>query len=184
MKKYLFFFLFLCTCCLISDTLIAQGTALKLVFIRHAERPEAGDNLTCQGLNRSMQLPAVLYKKFGKPVNIYVPALKTGEATKRGRMFQTITPFAAKFNININSVYDEEDYKHVGKALLKETGTVVIVWEHKNIVPILTYLGVKTGTLKWVGADFDSIWIVTFPKGSAILTKDKEGLKPLPNCPF
>ncbi|CAN5507416.1 hypothetical protein BH09BAC6_BH09BAC6_35440 [soil metagenome] len=185
MKKYCFFIaLFFIACCLMPDGVKAQAKSLKLVFIRHGERPENGDNLNCQGLNRSMQLPGVLYKKFGKPGNIYVPSLKLNEATKRARMFQTITPFAAKYNLNINSEYAEEDYKHFGKALLKESGTIIIVWEHNNIVPVLSYLGVKTGSLKWADTDFDSMWIVTFPKGSAVLTKDKEGLKPSPNCPF
>jgi hypothetical protein len=161
----------------------AQTNTLKLVFIRHGERPDDGDNLNCQGLNRSMLLPAVLMKKFGKPANIYVPALNLGKKTKRTRMLQTITPFVAKYNLSINSAYDEEDYKHVSKALLQENGTVFIVWEHNNLAPLLTYLGVKNAP-DWGGKDFDSIWIVTFPKGSAVLTRDKEGLNPPAGCPF
>lgn len=43
-------------------------------------------------------------------------------------MFQTITPFAVKYNLTINSAYEEGDYKHISKALLKEKGTVIIVW--------------------------------------------------------
>src|ERR1700750_2419010 len=88
-----------------ANTACSQSNNLKLVFIRHAEKPDDGDNLNCQGLNRSMLLPAVLAKKFGKPGNIYIPAPKTGSVTKRARMLQTITPFVAKYNLNINSVY-------------------------------------------------------------------------------
>jgi len=161
----------------------AQGSKLKLVFIRHGERPDDGDNLNCQGLNRSMLLPAMLMKKFGKPDNIYVPALNLGKKTKRTRMLQTITPFVAKYNLAINSAYEEEDYKHVSKALLNESGTVFIVWEHKNIAPILNYLGVSN-SLDWPDNDYDSIWIVTFPKGKAVFTRDKENLHPAAGCPF
>ncbi len=162
----------------------AQNKDLKLVFIRHAERPDDGDNLNCQGLNRSMLLPPVLLKKIGIPSAVYVPALNLGESTKRARMLQTITPFAAKHNLSINTEYDETEYKKFSKALLKEKGTILIVWEHNTIPPLMEYLGVNGDKLKWPGDDFDSIWIVIFPKGTAVLTKDKEGLKPATGCPF
>jgi len=176
---------FLSACLLFFSTcqVTAQNKNLKLVFIRHGERPQEGDNLNCQGLNRSMLLPPVLYRKFGKPANIYVPSLKLGDVTKRTRMLQTITPFVAKYGNTINSAYEEEDYKSIGKALLKENGTILLVWEHKNIAPILEYLGVNDD-LKWPGDDFDSIWIVTFPKGKAVFKRDKEGLNPPTGCPF
>jgi hypothetical protein len=184
MKKiYLLLALSGCLTLLYSCDATAQNKNLKLVFIRHAERPEDGDNLNCQGLNRSMLLPAVLYKKFGKPQAIYVPSLNLGAATKHSRMLQTITPFAAKYNLNINTTYDAADYKKIGKALLKEQGTIFIVWEHNNIPSIVEYLGVSE-KLKWPGEDFDSIWIVTFPKESAVLTRDRENLKPAAGCPF
>jgi hypothetical protein len=167
-----------------ANTACSQSNGLKLVFIRHAEKPDDGDNLNCQGLNRSMQLPGVLAKKFGKPNNIYIPSPKTGQVTKRARMLQTITPFVAKYNLNINSEYDVEDYKKISKALLNESGTVLIVWEHNNIKPIVKSLGIKGGSLNWSDSDFDSIWIVTFDKGVAVLTKDKEGLRPSSGCNF
>jgi hypothetical protein len=162
----------------------AQQNDLKLVFIRHGERPDDGDNLTCKGFNRSLLLPAVLYKKFGKPANIYVPSVSGKDATKHARMFQTITPFAVKYNLAINSAYDEADYKHIGKALLKESGTVIIVWEHNSMVSIVDYLGVQSSHLQWPDDDYDSIWIVTYRNGTAVLTKDKEGLNPSADCAF
>ena len=161
----------------------AQQKNLKLVFIRHAEKQEEGDNLNCQGLNRSMSLPAVLYRKFGRPSNVYVPALGMGQSTKHTRMLQTISPFVSKYNLNINSAFDVKDARHVGKALLDESGTIIIVWEHKNLPDILNYIGVRNN-LDWPGNDFDSIWMVTFPNGKAVLTKDREGLNPAAGCPF
>lgn len=184
MKKInLVFLMFLMAFSLSNCSINAQNKTLKLVFIRHAERPEDGENLTCQGINRSLQLPAVLYNKFGVPQNIYVPALNMGKKTKRARMLQTITPFVAKYNVSINSAFEEEDYKGIGKALLNENGTIFIVWEHNNIAPILQYLGI-TSPLKWKDSDFDSIWIVTFHHKQAVLTKDTENLHPAAGCPF
>lgn len=183
-KSYLTFIFILLLFDFTATTACSQSNNLKLVFIRHAEKPEDGDNLNCQGLNRSMLLPGVLFKKFGKPNYLYVPSPGPGRATKRARMLQTITPLAAKYNLNINSQYDVEDTKKLSNALLNENGTIIIVWEHKNIASIVKHLGVNANSLKWPDGDFDSIWVVTFSKGSAILTRDKEGLNPLRGCPF
>ena len=180
------YWIFTLACCLVffgANRAIAQDKSLKLVFIRHGEKQDNGDNLNCQGLNRSMSLPAVLYKKFGKPGNVYIPALSMGEATKHTRMLQTISPFIIKYGINLNSAFDEKDYKNIARALLKEKGTVLIVWEHKNIPAIVNYLGVRN-YLDWSGDDFDSIWIVTFANDKATLTRDKERLNPPAGCPF
>jgi len=161
-----------------------QNENLKLVFIRHAEKPETGENLTCKGFNRSLQLPAVLYKKFGQPVDIYVPALDMGKTTESARMFQTITPFAVKYNLSINSKYDKTDYTDLGNALVREKGTVIIVWTHSNMPAIIQFLGVKSPIPKWKENDYDSIWIVTYKNKQAILTTDKEGLNPAATCAF
>jgi hypothetical protein len=161
----------------------AQSSARRLVFIRHAERPDNGENLNCVGFNRSVLLPAVLYRKFRLPTDIFIPSLKSGNVTKRSRMMETILPYAIKFNLSINSKYDEDDSKGIAAALLKETGTVIIVWDHTKIPDIVSQLGIKQ-YLKWEHDDFDSIWIIIFPKGKPVLKIDREGLNPPNGCPF
>lgn len=169
---------------LFNITLSAQSKTLKLVFIRHAEKSADGDNLTCQGFNRSMRLPALLYKRFGRPNNMYVPAVKPGSVTKHARMLQTISPFAIKYNLSINTEFDSDDHQGIAKALLKENGTVFIIWDHRGIPPILEDLGISSGIPGWPGNDFDSIWIVTFSHKVPSLVKDKEELNPAAGCPF
>ena len=142
-KSYSIFIFILLLFDFTANTACSQSNNLKLVFIRHGEKPDDGDNLNCRGLNRSMSLPAVLFKKFGKPNNIYVPSPNPGNVTKRARMLQTITPFVAKYNLNINSQYDVGDAKKLSNALLNESGTVIIVWEHNNIGSIVKHLGVN-----------------------------------------
>jgi hypothetical protein len=181
--RLVFFALYCCYACFCSSCVDGQKKNLKLVFIRHAEKPDGGDNLNCLGLNRSFLLPGVLYKKFGVPDNVYVPTLNQGNVTKHARMLQTVTPFVAKYRLSVNTKYDEDDSKGLSKALMEEKGTVLIVWEHKNLPHILHALGVKARP-DWPDNDFDSIWIVTFPKGLATLTRDAEGLKPAKGCPF
>jgi hypothetical protein len=170
--------------CMTPGQANAQSKNLRLVFIRHAEKSDNGDNLNCQGFNRSLLLASLLKKKFGEPSAVFVPALKLGDVTKHMRMLQTISPFAIKYNAAINSKFDVEDYRGISQALLGEHGTIIIVWEHQGIPAILHYLGIRAYLLNWPGDDFDSIWIVTFPNHSAILTRDKEQLNPVGGCLF
>ena len=160
---------------------------LKVVIIRHGEKPadksDGGGNLSCQGQNRALQLPAVLIKKIGKPDYTYVPALKLDKNTAHSRMFQTVTPFAVKYDLTINSKYDESEPNDVAKSVLKKSGTVLMVWEHSAIPDLATALGVDNPP-KWKGADFDSVWILTYASGKVELTVDQEGLSPSASCGF
>ena len=163
----------------------ATGNAqLKIVLIRHAEKPKQGDNLTCQGLNRSLQLPAVLHSRFGLPTTTYIPAMALGDSTKHSRMFQTIIPFAVKYNLPLTSKFAEDDSTQLAQEALNKRGTVLVIWEHKRIPSLAHALGVADKSLHWPDDDYDSIWIITFRHGVARLTRSREGLKPVTACPF
>ncbi|WP_184550042.1 histidine phosphatase family protein [Mucilaginibacter sp. FT3.2] len=175
-------FVILLLLCIVDTRANAQSKKLKLIFIRHAEKPADGDNLSCIGLNRALKLPEVLKAKFGLPDQIYVPALHLGKTTPRARMFQTASPFAIKYNLPVNSNFEEEDAKDLASELENKKGTILIVWEHNYIKQVMKALGLKVKELQWPDNDFDSIWIVTFKNDEAIFTKDKEGIKPVGNC--
>lgn len=162
----------------------AQAANLKIVFIRHAEKPVKGDNLTCEGLNRSLKLPAVVTAKFGIPAFTFVPGLGLGENTKHARMFQTIVPLAVKYNLTVNSSRAEKDSLGMAADLKSRNGVVLVAWEHGGIAPIVRALGVKENGLKWPDDDYDSIWIITFKNGEAVLTRDKEGIVASKDCNF
>ncbi|WP_221284796.1 histidine phosphatase family protein [Mucilaginibacter sp. SP1R1] len=183
-KIALFPALILLAICLATCTASAQSKNLKLVFIRHGEKPEEGDNLSCKGFNRAIKLPEILKGKFGLPDHIYVPALHLGKSTPRGRMFQTISPFAIKYNLSINSNFEEEDTKDMAEELVGKKGTILVVWEHNEIKGILKALGMKVKGLQWPDDDYDTIWVVTFKKDKPVLTIDKEGIKPTATCSF
>lgn len=153
----------------------------RVVIIRHAEKPENGDNLSCRGLNRALQLPDLLKKKIGIPDYIFVPAINTGKNTSTARMYQTIVPFAVKYNLSINSKYDVNDAKDLAKDIVQRSGTVLVVWEHDNIDNIAKALGLQNVS-KWPGSDFDSMWILDFEAGKVTLKQDKEGLNPSAEC--
>ncbi len=170
-----------------DDAKNAPDKNLKVVIIRHGEKPadhvNGGDNLSCQGQNRALQLAALLYQKIGKPDYTYVPALKTDKATTHSRMFQTVTPFAVKHNLTINSKYGGDDFTGISKSVFKKTGTVLMVWSHSEIPELAKALGVNNPP-DWAQSDFDSIWMMSYVGGKAQLVQDKQGLNPLLNCSY
>ena len=182
-QKKLFHPLTLLVCLLFAFNAHGQqkDDELKIVLIRHAEKPTEGYSLSCQGVNRANALPPVLYAKFGLPGVIFVA--QSDDTNQHSRMTQTITPFAKKYGLELNNKYKVNDIKDVTKNIRKQKGTVLVVWEHKGLVEMANQLGVKE-KLKWNSDDFDSIWIITFSKkGKARLAVDHEGLHPSAKCP-
>jgi hypothetical protein len=98
-------------------------------------------------------------------------------------MFQTITPFLIKYGLPVNGEFDGDDYASIADKVLKKKGTVLMVWEHSSISSLAEELGVKNPP-SWDGKDYDSIWIITYSTGKAILTYDKEDITPSSDCKF
>lgn len=173
-----------------AQSLLPNGVLLRVVIIRHGEKPDSGDNLSCQGLNRALLLPAVLDTVTGKPDYTYVPMINTGgKKTSSVRMFQTVTPFAVQQNLHINSTYKEDSVAQAAADVKKKRGMVLMVWEHSNIPPLAKAFGVK-GKLSWNGKDFGSIWIIDFSKTDKkgnlkdpVLTIEQENIRPPETCP-
>lgn len=167
---------------LFSAGSMAQGGDLRIVLIRHGEKPLKGDGLTCKGQNRSQELVPLLYSRFKVPSVIYVPNKGRGD-TKRSRMYLTILPFVQKYGGMMNTDYHEDELKALAKDIRHRSGVVLVVWEHGGIPEIARRLGVQEEGLRWKDGDYDSMWIVRYEHGQAVLTKDSEGLKPGKNCP-
>jgi hypothetical protein len=153
----------------------------KIVIIRHGEKPAEGDNLSCAGFNRALQLPAVLDKKVGVVNAIFVPSLKLGKTTGAARMYQTVIPYAIRRNLYVNTKFDVDDVEGLAGGIRKINGTVLVVWEHKHIHKLLKALGIDDGE-KWDENDFDSMWIVTYTNGKPSVSKDREGISPVQAC--
>ncbi|WP_316805408.1 histidine phosphatase family protein [Pedobacter nototheniae] len=182
-KKFPVFIVIVFLTLIFNASLRAQDN-LKIILIRHAEKPAQGDNLNCQGLNRSMQLPAVIVKKFGLPNYVYVPNLNATKGTKRSRAFQTVLPLSIKYNLSINSSFDVEDSKGLVNDISAKKGLVLVCWEHHELTKIMKAFGVKPTNLKWAENDFDGIWTITYQNGKAVFSADKENLKPKINCTY
>jgi hypothetical protein len=162
---------------------LSPDIKLKVVIIRHGEKPTIGDNLCPKGLDRANLLPPVLNKIVGIPDYTYIPQINTGKATRSIRMLETITPFAVEHSLVLNSDFKNDEVNKVAEDVMKKTGVVLMVWEHSNIPGIAKSMGL-TGKLKWKDEDFDSIWIIEFSKTSPlpVLRIEQENLKPKGEC--
>jgi Tol biopolymer transport system component len=98
-------------------------------------------------------------------------------------MFQTISPFAIKYNLPINSKYNADENEKIAKSVFKREGIVLMVWEHSAINSLTATLGVDD-TPQWDNSDFDSIWIINYQDGKAKLSVDKEGINPSEECSY
>lgn len=164
----------------------APAKNLRVVIIRHGEKPAGKNayNLSCKGMNRALQLQDVLYQKIGKPDYVYVPSLTCYTFTDHARMFQTVTPFAIKYDLTINSKFGEKAYKKVADDVMQKEGTVLLVWEHSAIQHIAKKLGIEENASPWPDDDFDGIWIIDFKSGTPLWTCDQEGIVPSEDCSF
>ncbi len=168
----------------LNNSCSAQTGLQRVVIIRHAEKPDKGDNLSCKGFNRALQLPAVLYNKFKVPDKIFVSSVSNGKSANQLRMLETITPFAVKYNLKIDSKYDVDDAKDLADAIMKTNGYALVVWQHDKIDNIVKALDVDTKGMKWGDDDFDSIWVINFKNGKGTLAVDKENLNPADACNY
>ena len=190
-NKALLYLLFRLSSLAPKITVPIKSSVLRVVLIRHGEKPASGDNLSCAGLNRALALPAVLNKLLPVPPNYtFVPLIGTdGKDTTSIRMLQTVTPYAVQHNLTINSDYEADNTKGVAKKLRRCRGTVLVVWEHVNIIKIAKKLGIKAPP-DWPDTDFDSIWTIRFAGGGAkgkarhpTLTRSKAHIQPAATCP-
>jgi hypothetical protein len=170
---------------------VPKGPPLRIVIIRHGEKPTEGDNLSEAGLARALALPEVLNELLPRPPHFtYVPRIGTDkEETTRVRMMQTVLPYAVQHNLTINSDYAPDEVKGLVKELRRLRGTVLLVWEHHNIVRIAKALGLVEPQA-WPDDDYDSIWTITFRKGRAkgkarqpVLRKSRQGIEPAAALP-
>lgn len=196
------FFRVLCVLALTSAggaTLSAEQT---IVFFRHGEKPSGGlGQLTCQGLNRALELPRVLLDKFGTPDYLYAPnpAVKMNDPAGSFyyvRPLATIEPVAIRAGKSVNTRYGYNDVAGLKRVLVtpsKANDTLFVAWEHAYLVKIaqsiMTSYGGGFTVPAWTTGDYDSLYVINVVYGAdgsirARFSRDYERLNGLPTtCP-
>jgi len=167
-----------------------------IVFVRHGEKPkEEFGQLSCQGLNRALALPAVIKKAFGKPDTIFAPNPSDDrEDFDYLRPLATIEPSAIAFGMPVNTRVAFYDTTRLVTALADPTrrdSLVLVAWEGRKIPEaarkLLSDKGGDPSKVKdWDGGDFDSIYVVTIDWANckADFEQKSEGLNGQPeSCP-
>jgi hypothetical protein len=164
-----------CALFLLTETAGWADPAVQtIVFIRHGEKPNGGlGQLTCQGLNRALALPAVVARMFGKPDAIFAPnpsiqKKDEGKPYYYVRPLATIEPTAITFGLPVDvsiGAFDTEGLRAALEAPLYRTKLLLVAWEHHVIEDIVrTLLASHGGELsaipRWEDDDFDSIYLV------------------------
>ncbi len=145
-----------------------------IVFFRHGEKPALGlGQLTCQGENRALALPKVLFAAYGTPNYIFAPD-PSGQTSDSGVLYDyvrplaTVEPTAIQAGLPVNTSYDYNDIKSLQEALLNniyENSLIFVAWEHAQIVNIvqniMSALGGDSSVVpSWKKSDFDSIYVL------------------------
>jgi len=186
-----------------QSTAAAASATQTVIFVRHGEKPEAGlGQLSCRGLNRSLKLPAVIAKQFGKPAAIFAPNPSEekddkGETYAYVRPLATVEPTAISLGLPVDTRFGFEDIDKLEEALdapAYRNATVLVGWEHKQIVKLVRDIvkengGDKHSVPKWSGDDFDSIYVLRMTrdgeKTDVQFERRNQGLNNLPEtCPL
>jgi hypothetical protein len=160
-------------------------TALTLLIIRHAEKPDESqpalgpglmengtedtESLVIRGWQRAGAWDSLFGaglggKDYPPPAKIYAATPGASSDPDHGpsrRPAETIAPLAARLGVIPDESIAKGDEKHLVNKLLEHDGVVLVCWEHKAIVEdILPRLPVSnSGDLpkKWFGDRFDVV---------------------------
>ncbi len=187
----------LCLFAVVASSARAEET---IVFFRHGEKPSAGlGQLTCQGLNRALALPTVLFARYGTPSYLYAPDpnVKVTDATGSYyyvRPLATLEPSAIRAAKSVNTSVGYNNIAGLEPLLInsaKDNKTIFVAWEHIHLQKVVQDLMNKYGggvtVPAWASTDYDSIYVVRVNYTGGVTTlfhHDYEGLNGQPtSCP-
>jgi len=178
------------------------GAQQTIVFFRQGEKPSGGyGQITCQGFNRSLELPRVLIGKFGTPDLLYAPNPAVQISDPAGsfyyvRPLATIEPLAIKIGMGVKTRYGYNDIVSLKTALVHSTKantTIFVAWEHAYLVKVVQSImnsyGGGVTVPAWTYGDYDALYIVRVDyvgtNISARFQRDRQGLNGQPTaCPY
>jgi hypothetical protein len=188
--------------CIFSIVALLASVAISsaqqtIVFFRHGEKPSSGNGqLTCQGLNRALALPDVLFAKFGRPHWAYAPNPSQKISDPGGSFFYvrplaTIEPSVIRAGISVNTNYGYTNIAGLQSRLIrssKANSTIYVAWEHAYLVKVVQSImnayggGVRVPA--WISGDYDTLYVVhvTYTSSGirASFELDSQGLNGLP----
>jgi hypothetical protein len=154
---------------LLASACRANAEPAQVIIIRHAEKPDEGNELSLRGKERAAALvPYFLgtddVLQFKAPAAIYAQAPK--KATSSIRSLETVQPLATALNLTVNQTFARDEYKNMVQEIMHNKDydgrMVLICWEHKVIPEMAAEFGAEHAPKTWRGRDFDRTWVITF----------------------
>ncbi|HEX9062618.1 MAG TPA: phosphoglycerate mutase family protein [Clostridia bacterium] len=154
-----------------------QLEAKQVIFIRHAEKEnEDGTlqdiHLSAKGYKRANELPDFFMNHL--PGEVHKPdliiAMKQSHKKSSNRTVETVQPLAKALNIPLYAEYTRQETDLAVKEINQygKDKTVLVCWEHEELVKIAKRLGAP---VKSWGSDpkakknddtnYDAIWVLT-----------------------
>lgn len=140
-------------------------SGVRLLIIRHAEKPEEGSGLTPAGERRAKAYAGYFQHLIldGKPVRLdHIFAARDSDNSMRPRL--TVAPLSAALHLPLDLRYSDGDYEALASDLRsKHYGAdILICRRHGKIPKLLTALGANSADLipgdKWPGKVYD--WLI------------------------
>lgn len=161
--------IFICVILFFSFSVFADTSNIEtIVFVRHGEKtPVEMGQLNCQGLNRSLLLPAYFQTHFAKPDYIFAPNPSVQlDGFSYVRALATIEPTAVNLGMPVNTQIGFDQPQLLMQTLIApqyQSATIYVAWEHQNIVKIATLLLKKfnnnSTAPNWSDKDFDKVFV-------------------------
>lgn len=136
-----------------------------ILVIRHAEKPDKGDDLSPAGQARA-QAYVDYFRNFtveAKPLKLdYLYAAADSRHSERSN--QTVQPLSKALGLGIDAQFDETKFQKLAEAIRRKPpgGQYLICWHHGEIPRLVNALGAKPGALfprgKWPDDVFG--WVV------------------------
>lgn len=143
----------------------AWSMPAQVLILRHAEKIEESNHLSAAGYERARRLVGFFNANirthvFGQPVVIY-SSYKPGTSL---RSVETMMPTAQALGLKMIKNYFKKDTKDMVREILNEPAydgkTVIICWQHTNIINILHDFGSDFIPADWPGSVFDQVMVL------------------------
>jgi len=148
----------------------------RIMFIRHAEKPheppcendegvkKSGESdkesLTVRGWQRAGALAHFFSSQLPVRPNV-IFASGIGTDSKSHRPKQTVTPLAELIKMDVNTNHLKNDLNPLIEDVRKQTGTVLVAWEHQLIPDLVGELpNAPAVPKKWPDDRFDIVWVL------------------------
>lgn len=187
----------------------------KVMIIRHAEKPDTYGNLDylgidAQGNQDAESLVTIGWERAGGIANLFSPtngSFQNAALASPGtiyaadpvdksdgdepsqRPYQTISALYGKMGLatdQLNLSFKKKDFADMVTSALTLSGTVLISWQHEDILPknpgddcivaeLLQQTGTQPGSLPippgpWPGSRYDMVFVFDRPDGSGPFT--------------